>query len=322
MLRCPKCGSGLEPAEDCELVCPCGATYPRLPAGGLDFLQGGEFPDFDLDDGDFRQRAILDQECEGVAARMDQFVVPMLRRYSLRAGRGPHGLTILDCGCGNGLSVDILRGHGMTAWGLDAGFSRHRQWQQREARACLLSANALRIPFADNSFDMVLSSGLVEHLGIHEEEAADGYLAYRQPDCHSQRRQFVGELVRVLKEDGFILLDHPNGAFPADFWHGGESGSIRWHKTHGDMLPSFAEIAAYFREADPHLRLVSLSPSRRLTFHKVGVHWYGRVFAPAMKLWLEVMDIRLLSFLARSSLNPYLVTVATRRPDFRSWIYP
>jgi len=33
------------------------------------------------------------------------------------------------------------------------------------------------------------------------------------------------------------------------------------------------------------------------------------------------MDMRPLSFLARTCLNPYLVTVATRRPDVRSWIY-
>jgi hypothetical protein len=49
--------------------------------------------------------------------------------------RDLHGLAVLDCGYGNGLSVDILRGQGMDAWGIDAGRSRHRQWQQRQARA-------------------------------------------------------------------------------------------------------------------------------------------------------------------------------------------
>lgn len=266
------------------------------------------------------QRALLEQEAEGVAARMEGLISPLIRRYALFSGKAPGQLAILDCGCGNGLSIDILAAQGMDAWGIDAGGARHRQWHRRRTRAQLLSANALRIPFADATFDVVLSSGLVEHIGIHEEEA-DGYRSYRLADCDKQRQQFVHELVRVLKRDGFILLDHPNGAFPADFWHGGEAGSIRWHRPHGDMLPRFSEIVTYFRGADPSLKLVSLSPSRRLSFNKVGVHWYGRVFTPAMKAWLKVIEIRKLSFLARSFLNPYLVTIATRQPG-GVWIYP
>jgi SAM-dependent methyltransferase len=321
MLICPKCGAGLEPIENRAVTCSCGEIYPRLSSGGLDFLQGAEFTDFDLDEEDVRQRAILEQETEGVSARMEGFFLPLIRRYALYSRKSLDGLTILDCGCGNGLSVDILREHGMNAWGIDAGRARHQQWHRRRARAQLISANALRIPFAAAAFDVVLSSGLVEHIGIHEEEETDGYHAHRLPECEQQRRQFVSELVRVLKNDGFILLDHPNGAFPADFWHGGEAGSIRWHRRHGDMLPRFAEIATFFRQADSALNLVSLSPSRRLSFNKVGVHWYGRIFAPVMKAWLQVMDIRPLSFLARSFLNPYLVTVAARQRDLHSWIY-
>jgi SAM-dependent methyltransferase len=167
-------------------------------------------------------------------------------------------------------------------------------------------------------FDVVLSSGLVEHIGIHEEQV-DVYRCHRLADCDQQRLRFVSELVRVMKPGGFILLDHPHGAFPADFWHGGEAGSIRWHRPNGDMLPRYSEIAGYFRRADPALWLISLSPSRRLSFQKVSNHWYGRVFAPAMRAWLRLMEMRALSILARSFLNPYLVTIASRRPDMRSW---
>lgn len=165
----------------------------------------------------------------------------------------------------------------------------------------------------------MLSCGLVEHIGIFEEER-NGYRSYRIEDCENQRLQFVRELVRVLKHDGFILIDHPNGAFPADFWHGGVPGSIRWHRLHNDMLPRFSEIAAYFHTADASLKLTSVSPRHRLAFKKVGVHWHGRIFAPAMKAWLCLMDFRSLSFLARSPLNPYLVTIAARSRTPR-WIY-
>jgi SAM-dependent methyltransferase len=318
MLRCPKCGSGLDPGESDSVTCPCGEIYPRLISGGLDFLQGADFADFELDEEDRVQQAILEKESEGITDRIEGFFLPLMRNYARFAQKQVNRLTVLDCGCGNGLSVDLLRAQGLDAWGIDAGSARHQQWCRRNTRAQLLSANALRIPFADETFDVVFSCGLVEHIGIHEEEA-QGYRARRLADCDEQRRQFVRELTRVLKRDGFILLDHPNGAFPADFWHGGEAGSIRWHGTAEDMLPHFAEIKTYFRAADPSLKLVSLSPSRRLTFNKVGVHWYGRVFAPAMRAWLRVLEIRSLPFLARSFLNPYLVTIATGQ-DSR-WIH-
>ncbi len=321
MLICPKCRMRLESEDSGAAACACGETYPRLPSGGIDFLCGEEFADFDLDPSDYRQRVLLEQEAAGVAARMQDFLSPLIRRYVRFSSKELSGLAVLDCGCGNGLSVDILREQGMDAWGIDAGGARHQQWHERRARIHLVSADALRIPFANAAFDVVLSSGLVEHIGIHEEED-NGYRSRRLADCDRQRQQFVCELVRVLKNDGFILLDHPNGAFPADFWHGGAAGSIRWHRPFGDMLPRFSEIVRYFHQADFSIRLLSVSPSRRLSFNKVGAHWYGRIFAPAMKAWFRVMEPRPMNFLAHSCLNPYLVTIASRQPRQHDWIYP
>jgi SAM-dependent methyltransferase len=302
------------------ISCTCGAVYPLLESGGIDFLQGAGFNDFALDEQDAVQQAVLRQEDEGIISRNKDLLLPMIRRFAQTDGRQLSQLAALDCGCGSGLNVDILRQHQIDAWGVDAGRARHQQWRTRQSGRQLLSANALRLPFKDGAFDVVLSSGLIEHIGIWEAEV-DGYHSRRLPDCDGQRIQFVGELARVTKPDGFILIDHPNGAFPADFWHGGEAGSIRWHSTHGDMLPNFPEISAYFGQADPALKLVSLSPVRRLKFHKVAGHWYGRLFAPMMKTWLKLMDFPLLSFLARSFMNPYLVTIATRRADSRGWVY-
>jgi SAM-dependent methyltransferase len=313
MLICPNCRARLETHDSGPLTCPCGESYPRLPSGGPDFLQGTAFADFDYDEDDFEQQLLLGQEAAGVSARVQDFLLPLLREYSRSRGKELSHLTVLDCGCGNGLSVDLLSKRGIHAWGIDAGRSRQQQWEQREARAHLVSANALRLPFADATFDAVLSSGLVEHIGIHEEEI-DGYRSYRLQDCDRQRRQFALELIRVMKNDGFVMLDHPNGAFPADFWHGGAAGSLRWHSPFHDMLPRFREITRYFHAADPSLQFRSLSPSRRLSFQKVGAHWYGRIFAPLMKTWLEAMDLRPFSFLARSCLNPYLVTLISRQP--------
>jgi SAM-dependent methyltransferase len=318
MLICPQCRSRLESIDAAVLSCACGQSYSRLRSGGIDFLQGLEHPDFTLDENDPVQRSILDQESIGVDDRMKRFIIPLIQRSARSSGKQVNQLAVLDCGCGAGLSVDLLHEQGLDAWGIDSGASRHSQWSGRRVPARLLSANALQLPFADATFDAVMSCGLVEHIGIHEEER-DGYRSHRLDNCGKQRLQFVRELTRVLKRDGFILLDHPHGAFPADFWHGGASGSIRWHWIYGDMLPRFSEIAAYFRAADASLKLTPVSPSRRLTFNKVSAHWYGRVFAPAMKSWLRLMDFRPFSFLARSPLNPYMVTIAARSLDTR-WI--
>jgi SAM-dependent methyltransferase len=301
------------------MACPCGLVYPRLTSGGIDFLRRQEFKDFDWDPDNAAQQELLEQEAVGVAWRIEHFVVPLVRRFSRSTGRPELKPAVLDCGCGSGLSVDILNAHGIPAFGIDAGKARHCQWNLRSFGTRLHSADALRLPFGAESFDIVLSSGLIEHIGIHEEEAGT-YRARRLPDCDAQRRQFVREMARVLKPDGFILLDHPNGGSPADFWHGGSPGSIRWHALRGDMLPRFAEISGYFHATDRSLRLYSLSPVHRLQFNKVRNHWYGRAFAPLMKLWFQMFEIPALSFLARGFLNPYLVTVASRRRDVDKWL--
>jgi len=319
MLICPYCRSPLDVRA--TLRCACGREYPRLPSGGVDFLEGRGFADFEIDPADAEQRRTLEAEAAGVAWRMESLVLPLAGRYLRCVGGRGRPVTILDCGCGSGISVDVLRARGFDAWGIDAGRARHRQWRERNSAAWLHAADALQLPFGDSAFDIVISSGLMEHIGIHEEES-NGYRAHRLPDCHERRRRFVAELVRVLGHDGFILLDHPNGAFPIDFWHGGRAGGLRWHRTRGDMLPRFDEVARYFGEVDPSLGLFPLSPARRLRLAQVRRHWYGRMLAPLAALWLHLLDRRSLSFMARSPLNPYLVTVATRRGDAPAWIYP
>jgi len=318
---CPDCGNGLERGDERSILCTCGNVYTRLKSGGIDFLRDKALPSFSMNEEDALHNPVLELELSGIENRFRDFFLPLMERYARISGKKLNDLKVLDCGCGNGLLVDIMNKYGMDAWGVDAGRSRHIQWCRRLSGATLVSANAIKIPFMDRTFDAVISSGLIEHIGIHEEEI-NGYRSYRLADCDNQRRQFAGELARILKPDGFILLDHPNGAFPADFWHGGQPGSIRWHPVRGDMLPRFDEIARYFKMADHALKYFSLSPRRRLGFKVVGTLWYGRLFTPIMKIWLKIIDMRCLSFLARSFLNPYMVTVFTRRPDAYAWIYP
>ncbi len=302
-----------------NLICPdCEATLRingeesvRCVCGGLDFLRGNPFHDFDLDPADPGQAETLRLEAQGVAERVESFLVPALRRYCACTGRVPAELTLLDCGCGGGLSIDLLREAGFDAWGIDAGRSRHRQWQERASGPFLHSADALQIPFQRNSFDIAISCGLIEHIGIYE-TMEDHYVARRLADCDERRTQFARHLLRVTREDGFILLDHPNGSFPIDFWHGGPHGGFRVHRPWGDMLPRFSEISHYFRSADPNLEFLSLSPVDRLRLGRVRRLKLGPVLAPLIRLWFDMMSVPWLASMARGCLNPYLVTVIYR----------
>ncbi|MBM3789043.1 MAG: methyltransferase domain-containing protein [Acidobacteria bacterium] len=321
MFVCPDCRSGLAEDAGPSIRCECGREYPRLPSRGLDFLPGRKLRDFEIDPSDAGQRAHLEEEAAGVSWRVDRLILPLVVRYCSALGLDPGSIRLLDCGCGGGASIDALRSRGFRAVGIDAGRSRQEQWRERSFGEHLHSANALELPFAGRTFDAVISSGLIEHIGIQEAETGR-YAARRLPDCQPQRLRFIRELARVLTADGFILLDHPNGRFPVDFWHGGRAGSFRWHGLQGDMLPTFREIALYFRLSDPALRLWSLSPAQRLRFNQVRHHWYGRLFAPVMKAWLSLLGTGPLSPLARSFLNPYLVTIASRARNAADWIPP
>ncbi|MEJ2082752.1 MAG: class I SAM-dependent methyltransferase [Acidobacteriota bacterium] len=308
MLICPNCQSMLSIAGDRGVQCDCGRLFPRLGTGGFDFLEGQPFEDFELDPSNHGQTETLRLEAEGVAERLDRFLVPALQRYCVLTGRCATDVTILDCGCGGGLSVDLLREAGFQAWGIDAGRSRHRQWQDRSSAAFLHAADALRLPFDRASFDVVISCGLVEHIGIYE--AIEGrYIARRLPDCHGRRRRFAEELLRVTRDDGFILLDHPNGSFPIDFWHGG----FRMHLPWDDMLPRFLEVSRYFRSFEPDLGFLSLSPRDRLRLGRVQRLKFGRALAPLIRLWLRLLTVPFSSAAARSCLNPYLVTLIYRK---------
>ncbi|HZU72582.1 MAG TPA: class I SAM-dependent methyltransferase [Acidimicrobiales bacterium] len=115
------------------------------------------------------------------------------RELAARLGPG----LVLDVGCGTGFETVKLTGPGRVVVGVDydpaTAAGARSQWRQ----AGLLTAcmDGGRLGLATASFDWVCSSHLVEH--------------FVRPADH------VGELARVLKDDGSLLLVTPNR--PADF---------------------------------------------------------------------------------------------------------
>jgi len=107
------------------------------------------------------------------------------------------GSRILDLGCGNGLSSYMLNECGYWVLGTDISSfflaeAAHLQSERLKYQAC----DALDLPFADESFDVVCSNELIEHV----------------PDA----QRALLEMIRTLKTGGVLVIMGPNLCSP--FW--------------------------------------------------------------------------------------------------------
>ena len=120
------------------------------------------------------------------------YLQPYVNTVNKYASRGSR---ILDMGCGNGLSSYMLSesGHWVIGSDISAFFlsdSAHLQNDRLRYQAC----DALDLPFADGSFDVVCSTELIEHV-----IDAPGTLL---------------EMMRVLKDGGILVITGPNLCSP------------------------------------------------------------------------------------------------------------
>ena len=304
-LQCINCRGPLEVRYD-RLHCSlCASEFP-LNDGIADFSEGRYYDVFDPSLSVSEAHRIgLQNEAAGAEARIRDFFLPLIGR----PGDGREA-RVLDSGCGNGISVDLLSAAGVEAWGHDLSALRKWQWRERRMRERLVVADAAKLPFSSGFFDLVISSGVIEHIGVAE-RANPLYSVTPLVGRDALRTSYLRELLRVVRPGGRLIVDCPNGAFPIDFWHGDKAGGARWHSLGEGFLPTFGEVSRLARSADASARVVSLSSHRRLRFQQVGAHWYGRLFAMPMATLLRLMDLPGLRWLARSPLNPYLVVEIT-----------
>jgi SAM-dependent methyltransferase len=300
--RCPACHGRLDGNSESLRCTHCGAAYP-IENQIADFAGGAYYDNF-TDPSELAPEHVrgLELEIDGATTRIAAYYLPLIASSA-------HG-RVLDAGCGNGISVDLLQSAGYEAWGVDLSLLRRWQWRERAHRDHLAVANGMKLPFADAFFQCVLSSGVIEHVGV-EEHVSEKYTVTMLPDRDAQRRAFLAELLRVLAPGGTLYLDAPNGAFPIDFWHNRKAGQARVHSTREGFLPTFAEIRSLLREIDPRVSAEAVSPNGRLAFRQAGQHWYGRMLTPPMRLLFRMMDY--VPVLSRSPLNPFLVVRVTKR---------
>lgn len=107
------------------------------------------------------------------------------------------GKRILDAGCGNGWLSVILAKRGAQIEGFDISPAAIRIAQDRalangvEGQCTFRTASAYDLPYSDSTFDAVIGSALLHHLGDKE--------------------RFASVMNRVLKHDGVAVFQEPFG---------------------------------------------------------------------------------------------------------------
>lgn len=161
---------------------------------------------------------------------------------------------VLVAGCGNGAYAgQIRRRYTPYVQAFDIEPGRVLQAQGDTPHAVVAAAEML--PYPDDSFDVVLSHEVVEHV-------ANDYQAAR-------------EMVRVLKVGGRVVLFAPNRWYPFEthghYWRGA------YHFGNTPLMNYLPDVLR--DKLAPHVRAYTASGVRRLfggTPHRVVYH--GRVF--------------------------------------------
>ncbi len=215
--------------------------------------------------------------------------------------------TILDVGCGLGMEIQCLIDDGKDAYGIDMdNYSAH--WKANGAPPGNFSrADALSLPFPDATFDLVMSLGVIEHVGT-----VDGHMQLAD-DFFEKRKGYAEAILKATKKGGHIMIACPSKHFPIDLQHGPTAPvSKKLHKMTGlNIHPTFGKY-----------HLLSYGEIRNLFIRHGGAesmaalplrNYFG--FAsiegknPGLKTLFELYLNSLPAFLRTSFLNPYMLAL-------------
>ena len=111
---------------------------------------------------------------------------------SLTSAAFAKGKKVLDAACGEGYGSHVLAQHAESVVGVDVSAIAitHANKHYQQPNLSFVTANVLKMDFAKNSFDLVVSFETLEHLVEHQE--------------------LMREFKRVLKPDGVLLISTPD----------------------------------------------------------------------------------------------------------------
>ena len=129
----------------------------------------------------FKQRDVL-------VFHMAETVKDLMKKNKLKK--------VLDVGCGSGLLVKYLQNEGFKTQGCDISPEAIKMAQIVNPKSIIKKASATNLPYKNNSFDLVVSISVIEHLHQNEVEI------------------FLKEARRVLIRNGRLFLVTPNFSSP------------------------------------------------------------------------------------------------------------
>jgi ubiquinone/menaquinone biosynthesis C-methylase UbiE len=237
-LRCPLCRHELEPNED-QLTCPHHGTVASVRDGVLDFHEervglDGELVSFwDTSSEYYAATQAANAEIGDSDHATHRRVVGALPQPSR---------LVLDLGCGTAEASQLVQSARPEAEyvGVDVSISALHLARSLGRPGTFIRASGDRLPFADATFDGVISFFALEHLTTPE--------------------SVLTEMVRVLAPGGTLILlsvsyDRPFGVVPSQRF-GGSHGGRRLPRFHPVNLVVYASNRTRFicRQLLKHVR--------------------------------------------------------------------
>jgi SAM-dependent methyltransferase len=266
VLCCPRCRRSLEGSE-VGLTCGCGAVY-RVDRGVIRFVSDDAFYE-----GTYAARI---DAMPGRTLR-DRLAFHIVNTHYLSWVRRhvPKGGRLLELGCGGG--VRFFAEHARTT-ALDLSFGSLQRLDPRYELA--VQADALALPFADETFDAAASAYFYEHLEADSKE------------------RLLPELRRVLKPGGRVvfLFDVLSGN-PLFRFYRKDPVKFREcfieHDHHYGLEPSTVNVARFerhgFRVRAAHL--ANKTPIQQLAVYTWSAS-YGTAATRALSRFAEVVSRR------------------------------
>ena len=218
LLRCPRCHGALS-FSDAILSCDrCRLTFATKPGDlpiydlfidegtdhvGRDPKQVWDRPEFESRYAftGYHESGVEFDRALGYPEEVSRFLFERVKKRMVKWVRPAAGHVILDVGCGAGYFLSLIRdryraeGCEPTVVGVDisahqVSYMAERMHREGVPRVIAATGNGEFLPFADESFDLVTCSEVIEHI--------------RNP------KRALMEMRRVLKPTGMLLLSTPS----------------------------------------------------------------------------------------------------------------